>query len=361
MHKQNIALLSVVFILIGIGIIMVFNTAAMVAILRFNNPLYFLARHLILAFIGLIFMFISMNIRYEMLKKLGKPFLIITVILLIMVYFPNIGRAAGGARRWIRIGPLSMQPSELAKLVMIMYAANFLTIKQHNIKEFMRGFLPPMLVLGLVLVLIIKNDLGSCVLIAGIVLTMMFISGANIKHLAIFVLSSLPAVYIAIYTFPYRMKRIMVFLNPWEDPLGKGYQIIQSFYALGSGGWFGKGLGKGIQKLFYLPEAHTDFIFSIIGEELGFIGTSLIILLYAYVIWRGIIIAYHAPDLYGHLLAIGITVMIAYQVIINIGVVTGLLPTKGTTLPFISFGGSSLIVNMTAIGLLLNVSREWER
>ncbi|MCK4400899.1 putative lipid II flippase FtsW [bacterium] len=352
MHKQNIALLSAVFVLISIGIIMVFNTAAMVSIL---------VRHLILAFIGLIFMFTSMNIRYEMLKKLGKPLLVLTIILLILVYFPHIGRAAGGARRWIRIGHFSMQPSELAKLVMIMYASNFLSKKRHNIKEFIRGFLPPMLVLGLVLALIIKNDLGSCVLIAGIVLTMMFISGANMKHLAIFFLASLPAIYIAIRTFPYRMKRIMVFLDPWEDPLGKGYQIIQSFYALGSGGWWGKGLGKGIQKLFYLPEAHTDFIFSIIGEELGFIGTLLIIMLYTYIIWRGIIIAYHAPDLYGHLLAIGITAMIAYQVIINIGVVTGLLPTKGTTLPFISFGGSSLIVNMIAIGLLINVSKEWER
>jgi len=340
---------------------MVFSTGALIADEKFNNLFHFLERHLLWVFIGLIFMVTSMNIRYEMLKKLGKPLLIITIILLILVHFPYIGKAAGGARRWIRVGPLSIQPSELAKLVMIMYAANFLTKKQRNIKEFIRGFLPPMLVLGLVLALIIKNDLGACVLIAGIVLTMMFISGANIKHLAIFFLASLPAIYIAICTFPYRMKRIMVFLDPWEDPLGKGYQIIQSFYALGSGGWFGKGLGKGIQKLFYLPEAHTDFIFSIIGEELGFIGTSLIILLYTYIIWRGIIIAYHAPDLYGHLLAIGITIMIAYQVIINIGVVTGLLPTKGTTLPFISFGGSSLIVNMTAIGLLLNISKEWER
>ena len=340
---------------------MVFSTGALIADEKFNNLFHFLERHLLWVFIGFIFMVTSMNIRYEMLKKLGKPFLVVTIILLILVYFPHIGKAAGGARRWIRVGPLSIQPSELARLVMIMYAANFLTRKQRNIKEFIRGFLPPMLVLGLVLALIIKNDLGACVLIAGIVLTMLFISGANIKHLAIFFLASLPAVYIAIRTFPYRIKRITVFLNPWEDPLGKGYQIIQSFYALGSGGWFGRGLGRGIQKLFYLPEAHTDFIFSIIGEELGFIGTSVIIILFTYIIWRGITIAYHAPDLYGHLLAIGITVMIAYQVIINIGVVTGLLPTKGTTLPFISFGGSSLIVNMTSIGLLLNVSKEWER
>jgi len=258
----------------------------------------------------------------------------------------------------LRIGAVGFQPSELGKLALILYLADYLTRKQDKIKSFSRGFFPPMLVLGgMTGLILIQPDLGTVVLLGIVSLILLFVAGIRIIYLGGLVLFSLPALYFLISGVGYRQRRILAFLNPWQHATGAGYQIVQSFLALGSGGIKGVGLGESRQKLFYLPASYTDFIFSIVGEELGFIGTVSLVVLFLVFLWAGIRVAYQSPDLFGYLLGIGITVAISLQAIINIGVATGSLPTKGISLPFISFGGSSLLFNMMGVGLLLNISR----
>ncbi|MCD5401705.1 putative lipid II flippase FtsW [candidate division NPL-UPA2 bacterium] len=359
MAKSSHLLFIVTFILIGFGLVAIYSTSAIFAEEKFGDSLFFLKRQLLWASLGLVTMLAAWRVKYELIRALGKPLLFLTLTLLILVLLPQFGREVGGAQRWLRIGGFSFQPSELGKLALLIYLADYLARKQDRIKSFSRGFFPPLLIVGGIVGLIfLQPDLGTGLFIGMVFLVLLFVAGVRIIHLAGFALSSLPVLYFLIMGADYRLRRLLTFLDPGKDPLGAGFQITQSFLALGLGGMRGVGLGESRQKLFYLPASHTDFIFSIVGEELGFLGTASLVILFLVFIWAGIRIASRAPDLFGYLLGVGITVTIGLQAIINMGVATGALPTTGIPLPFISFGGSSLLFNMTGVGLLLNVSRQ---
>ncbi|MFH1778515.1 MAG: putative lipid II flippase FtsW [Candidatus Omnitrophota bacterium] len=362
MRKLRLQLFVVTVILIAFGIVMVYSASAIYAYEYLKDSAYFLKRHLIYLFLGITASLWIMSVDYNVIKKYIKPVLIISFILLILVLIPGIGREIAGARRWFRFSIFSFQPSQALKLALILYIADVLSRKQSEIRSFFHGFLPPMIILGVsVGLILLQPDLGTAVAIAAVVYMMLFIAGIRLFHLVPLLVSSLPALGVIILAKPYRMKRISAFLNPWEDPQGIGFQIIQSYIALGSGGLFGVGLGQSRQKLFYLPGAHTDFIFSIIGEELGLIGTASIVILFIVFIWLGVRIAIRSRDLFGHLAALGIVLMIGLEAVINIGVATGSIPTKGLPLPFISYGGSSLIFDMMGVALLLNIAKCSER
>jgi len=286
------------------------------------------------------------------------PALIVAGVCLVLVLVPPIGQAINGTRRWIRLGPVSFQPVELAKLALVVYLAAFLARKRGALEEFRTGTLPPLLVVGVLAGLVLlQPDLGNCMTLIVLTFALLYLAGSPIKHLAWVAAPALPLIVVAIWMAPYRMRRITAFVDPWADPRGGGFQIIQSWLALGNGGVLGQGIGASRQKLFYLPESHTDFIFAILGEELGFVGAVAIVALFAVLVWRGLRVGLRAPDAFGAYLALGITVLIATQTLLNLGVVTGLLPTKGLPLPFISFGGSALLMTMLATGMLLNISQ----
>ncbi|MCR4337951.1 MAG: putative lipid II flippase FtsW [Candidatus Omnitrophica bacterium] len=358
MRQIRIAIATIVSFLIFVGIVMIYSSTGIYALQEMGDKLYFLKRHLIFLSLGLLLTLGVMMIDYRILQKLSKPILFVAVILLILVLIPGIGQYINGARRWFKMGPFNFQPSEFAKLAMVIYAADFLARKQSKVKSFFHGFLPLMTVVGVVCALILKQpDLGSSFLIGVVVLTMLFVAGVELKYLGFLGFMTLPAFFVLIVNVPYRWTRIITFLDPWEDSQGTGFQLTQSQIALGSGGIFGVGLGHSMQKLFYLPAAHTDFILSIIGEELGFIGAFTVILFFIAFIWQGARLAKRVSDPFGYFLSIGIVVMLGFQAMINIGVSIGALPTKGLPLPFISYGGSALIFNLMEIGLLLNISR----
>jgi cell division protein FtsW len=284
--------------------------------------------------------------------------LLISVVLLIAVLIPGIGTTAGGAQRWIRFpGGFSLQPAEVAKFGWVVYLAYSLAKKREKVATFSVGFLPHVVMGGGLILLCLKEpDFGSAVLLLTVMFILLFAAGAKISYLVLTVLLALPVGYHLIASSPYRMKRIQAFLDPWPHRHDVGYQVAESLMSIGSGGATGLGLGDGRQKLFFLPEAHTDFIYAIIGEELGLIGVTFLVLLYAIIIWRGLRAALRAPETFGCYLALGITSIIAFQATVNMSVAMGLLPTKGLTLPFISYGGSSLIVLMGAVGVLLSIS-----
>lgn len=361
MRRIRIRLFMVTVILLSIGVVMVYSSSAISAYETLKDSAYYLKRHLIYLFLGGLAAMWIMSVDYDLIRKRIKPILVISFLLLILVLVPHVGREIAGARRWFRFSILSFQPSQVAKLVLILYFADVLSRKQNEIRSFTRGFLPPMIILGLsVGLILLEPDLGTAVAISLVSFIMLFVAGIRLFHLVPVLISSMPALAVIILAKPYRMKRILAFLNPWQDPQGIGFQIIQSYIALGSGGLIGVGLGQSRQKLLYLPGCHTDFIFSIIGEELGLIGTAAIIALFAVFIWLGIKISVRSRDLFGHLAALGITSMIGLEAIINIGVATGSIPTKGLSLPFISYGGSSLVVDMMAVALLLNIAKHSE-
>lgn len=358
MGKSGYLLFLVTFVLIGFGLVAIYSTSAILAEEKFGDSLFFLKRQLLWVSLGLVAMLAAWGVKYELIKALSKPLLFLTITLLVLVLFPQFGREAGGARRWLRIGGFGFQPSEIGKLALLIYLADYLTRKQDRIKRFSQGFLPPILILGgIVGLVLLQPDLGTGLLLGIVSLILLFIAGVRIIYLTGLALSSLPALYFLIMGVGYRQRRILAFLDPWKDASGMGYQITQSFMALGSGGVKGIGLGESRQKLFYLPASYTDFIFSIVGEELGILGTASIVILFLVFLWAGMRVACRAPDLFGYLLGVGVTLTISLQAIINMGVATGALPTKGIPLPFISFGGSSLIFNLAGVGLLLNISR----
>ncbi len=362
MRQTRIHLFMVTVILLAIGVVMVYSSSAVNALETFKDSAYYLKRHLVYMFLGILGALWIMSIDYEIIKKYIKPALIISFFLLVLVLIPGISREIAGARRWFRFSLLSFQPSQVAKLVLILYFADVLSRKQSEIKSFTHGFMPPMIMLGIsVGLILLEPDLGTAVCISLVSFIMLFVAGIRLAHLLPILVSSLPALAVIILTKPYRMKRIFAFIDPWQDPQGIGFQIIQSYIALGSGGPFGVGLGQSRQKLFYLPGCHTDFIFSIIGEELGLVGAAAVIILFAIFIWLGIKIALRSRDMFGHLAALGIVSMIVLEAVINIGVATGSLPTKGLSLPFISYGGSSLVVDMMAVALLLNIAKYSEK
>ncbi|UHA59380.1 stage V sporulation protein E [Metabacillus litoralis] len=351
-------LVILTLLLLTIGLIMVYSASAVWATYKFDDSFFFAKRQLLFAGVGVIAMFFIMNVDYWTWRTWSKMLIIICFFLLIAVLIPGIGMERNGSRSWIGVGAFSIQPSEFMKLAMIAFLAKFLSENQKKITSFKKGLVPS---LGLVFtafgIIMLQPDLGTGTVMVGTCIVMIFVSGARVVHFAWLGLLGVVGFVALVLSAPYRIKRITSFLDPWEDPLGSGFQIIQSLYAIGPGGLFGQGLGQSRQKFFYLPEPQTDFIFAILAEELGFIGGSLVILLFGLLLWRGVRIALGAPDLYGSFLAIGIITMVAIQVMINIGVVTGLMPVTGITLPFLSYGGSSLTLMLMAMGVLLNVSR----
>ncbi len=354
----RVNIFAVTVVLICIGVIMIYSASSIYAFERYKDGFFFLKRHISFLAIGTILTFLVMCMDYRSFQRFAKPLLIIAFVLLVLVLIPGIGREVSGARRWFRFKFLSFQPSEFALLAVIIYIADFISRKEALIKSFVRGFLPPMLVLGgISFLILLQPDLGTTVSLAVVVVSMLFVARVRLSYIVSILLSSIPALSLLILSAPYRRARILAFLNPWADPKGVGFQIIQSQVALGSGGIFGCGLGHSKQKLFYLPAAHTDFIFSIIGEELGLIGTVAVIALFMAFIHLGMKIVKNAPDRFGFFLSLGLLSMICFRVIINIGVSCGLFPTKGLPLPFISYGGSSFIFDMVAVGILMNVAR----
>ncbi len=350
-------LLSVIFISF-FGLLMVYSTSSIYALGVHNDSLKFLKLHLIYLTLGLSSMFVFMHLDYRVLRKFVYPAYIICLILLIAVLIPGVGKKVGGAQRWLDLGPVAFQPAELAKFVIILYLAYSLDKKSNRIDSFSVGFLSHLITAGIFIVLIfVEPDFGTSATIAILCIFMMFIGNAKIKHILIMSATVAVFTFFAVSTKGYRMNRLLSFLAPWEDPFGKGYQTIQSFISLASGEILGTGLGNSSQKLFFLPHAHTDFIFSIIGEELGFIGIACLILAFLFILWRSIRIAIKSPDKFGCYLVCGFALLIAIQASINMSVSVGLLPTKGTTLPFISYGGSSLVCCLSAMGIILNVSR----
>ncbi len=357
----RINIFATAVILICIGVVMIYSASSIYAWERYKDSAFFLKRHLSFLVIGILLTTLVMAFDYRKLREYSKPLLLISFMLLIMVLIPGLGREVSGARRWFRFKFISFQPSQLASLAMIIYMADFIARKGNLLGSFLRGFLPPIITLGAVLLLIlVQPDLGTAIFIAVVVFVMLFVSWVRPVYLLSLFLASLPALYVLILGVPYRRTRILAFINPWLDPKGSGFQIIQSQLALGSGGIFGVGLGQSRQKLFYLPAAHTDFIFSIIGEELGLIGTLAVVALFIAFIHNGLKIIKNAPDKFGYFLALGLVLMVTLKAMINIGVSCGLLPTKGLPLPFISYGGSSLIFDMISVGILMNIARTGE-
>lgn len=357
-RHSDYALLVTAVLLLGLGIVMVFSASAVMAMTSYGDPFYFLKRQAIWAAVGIISMVIFMNFDYWHYKKFPTVIIGLSILLLILVLVPGIGRTSHGAQRWIGFGPIGISPSEPAKLALAIYLAAMFSKETYEIRSFIRGVLPP-IALGLIMfgLIYLQPDLGTGLTLIGTTFIMLFSAGANLWHLAALVALGTPGVFAAIVSEDYRKRRFLAFLNPWADPKDSGYQIIQSLYALGSGGPFGVGLGKSKQKFLYLPEMHSDFIFAIIGEELGFMGAAAVIMLFFFFAWRGYRIAIKAPDCFSCLLACGLTSMILFQAIINIGVVTATLPITGIPLPFLSSGGSSLVFTLAAVGILLNISR----
>ncbi|MFH1198882.1 MAG: putative lipid II flippase FtsW [Candidatus Omnitrophota bacterium] len=357
----RINLFTIAFILVCIGIVMIYSASSIYSWERYHDGFFFLKRHISFIVIGALLAFLAMSVDYRNFQKYSKAMLVVALILLVLVMIPGLGREVSGARRWFRFKFISFQPSEFANLAVIIYIADFISRKGNFIKSFVRGFLPPMCVLGAVaLLILVQPDLGTTVALATVVFIMLFVAGIRPAHLLSVFLLSLPALYFLVFHVPYRRARILAFLNPWADPRGSGFQIIQSQIALGSGGVFGAGLGHSKQKLFYLPAAHTDFIFSIIGEELGLFGTIGIIVLFMVFIQQGLKVIKNSPDKFGYFLALGLVAMVTIKAVINIGVSCGVLPTKGLPLPFISYGGSSFVFDMVCIGILMNIARTGE-
>src|SRR6058998_586317 len=345
-------------VLLSTGVVMVHSASAIVAADRFHDPYFFLKKQIFWALLGAACLWVAIRVDYRRLEAFVLPLLIFVGILLVLVLVSPIGQAINGTRRWIRLGPVSFQPAELAKLALVLYLAAFLARAGEAVTEFRRGLVPPLAVAGLLAALVLAQpDLGNCLTLITLTFTLLFLAGGRVRHLGLVLALALPPLVVAIWAAPYRLRRIVAFLDPWSDPRGSGFQIIQSWLALGNGGIFGQGIGASRQKLFYLPESHTDFIFAILGEELGFVGAAAIVALFAVLVWRGLRVGLRAPDAFGAYLALGITVLLATQTLVNLGVVTGLLPTKGLPLPFISFGGSALLMTMLATGMLLSISQ----
>ncbi len=359
-NDAKIVLLTVC-ILVMLGIVMIYSTSAVYAYTNYGDSLHFIKKHLYYLFLGIVGAFACMYFSPKFFQDNAKYLLLGVIVFLIAILVPGIGVEAGGARRWMKIFGMGFQPSELAKFITIVYLADFTSRKRYLIGSIRYGLLPSISVLGLICGLIfLEPDMGTSVAIFIVGFMILFISGVKTQYLIFMAASALPVFIAAVVAAPYRMRRIAAFLDPWKDAQGSGFQLVQSFIALGSGGILGVGLGASKQKLFYLPESHTDFIFAIIGEELGFLGTFTTLLAFGALIWFAFRIAFKVKDVFMSRVAYGIAAMIAFEVLVNIGVSTGSLPTKGLPLPFISYGGSSLVCHLAAIGLLFNISREAE-
>jgi cell division protein FtsW len=356
-ERPDILILVITLILVTVGTAMIYSSSSILAMERFKDAQYFLKKQVFFVLIGMTAMVLLTKLDYHLLRKWAYPGVILSIILLLLIFVPHLGIRAGGARRWLNLVFFSFQVTEFAKICIVLFLAHFLSRKVNVLKSFSRGVLAPLLVTFFIIGLIaLEPDFGTAVIIAMILMMMLFLAGCSMKHLGGLTALLIPAAVWMVMFKSYRMDRLKVFLNPWSDPGNKGFQIIQSLLSFGSGGAFGVGIGDGMQKLFYLPEPHTDFILSVIAEESGFVGVMAVICLFAVLIVRGFMVAFRAPDLFGTLLAAGLTMVLALGAFINIAGVMGLIPLKGLTLPFLSYGGTSLIMSLVAVGILLNIS-----
>ncbi len=352
----DLGLLFPVLLLVGMGIVMVYSASSALALKKFGSDYFFLKKQAAFSLIGIVMLVVFSYIPFRLYRTVAYPALAVAIAMLVAVAFSEWGVAAGGSARWLQLGPLRFQPSELARLALVTYLAYSMSKKDERLRDFYVGFLPHLIVLSVLMsLLLLQPDFGSAVVLAALTWIMLFVGGCRITHLLSVIVALAPMAWLFMHQADYRVRRLMSFLDPWQYPTAEGYQIIHSLMAFGTGGVTGAGLGKGYQKLFYLPEPHTDFIFSVVGEELGLIGVMIVILLYGIILTRGICIARNTPDRFGSFMAMGITVTIGLQVCINMGVALGLLPTKGLTLPFLSYGGTNLLTNMAAVGILMNI------
>jgi cell division protein FtsW len=358
---DQIILMSV-FILLALGLTMVFNASTVMAQAQYQDPYFFLKRQALYALLGIGVLFLGRAINYHCYQKLAYPFLVVTLICLVLVFVPGIGGKVRGAARWLKLGPFNLQPSEFAKLALTLFLAYSLAKKREKMKFFSIGFLPHMVVAGIFIVLVgLEPDFGTAITLAAIVFTMLFVGGTRLTYIFLALGSGVGLAVIMVLRDPKKLGRIFSYQDPWKYGQDLGYQLKQSLLAIGSGGLWGVGPGQSRAKLFYLPDAHTDFIFSIFSEEMGFVGVILVLALLAILVYRGLLLSLRAPDTFGSYLALGLTLLIGLPAAINLGVVSGIFPTKGLSLPFLSYGGSSLLANLLAVGILLNISKQIKR
>jgi len=355
--KSDPILFLATLLLLCLSIVMVYSASAVVTLERYGRPSMFLVKQAMWAVLGLGLLGLVMRIDYRTYREpvfIWTSLVIVLGALVAVLFMPPVNNA----RRWFGLAGIGVQPSEVSKLVAILFIAALLERRSHRINELGYAVAPIALLVGCLFALImLEPDFGTAMSLALIAFVMVFAAGLNYGYIVGAALVGLPALYILVMGTAYRRRRMLTFLNPWEDPLGDGFQIIQSLIAIGTGGVWGKGLMNGAQKLFYLPEPHTDFIYSVISEELGLVGATAVLLCFCVVTWRGVRVALRAPDAFGAYLAFGLTTMIALQAFINISVVLGMMPTKGIPLPLVSFGGSSLLISLVGMGILLNVSQ----
>jgi cell division protein FtsW len=355
--KSDRVLFLTTILLVAVSIVMVYSASAVMADNRYGQPYFFLIKQLLWATLGVALLWFVMRIDYRMYREpvfIWSCLGIVAVALVAVLFGPPVNNA----RRWFSVGGLGIQPSELAKLSAIVFIAALLERRMHRINEVRYALLPISIVVGgLAGLILLEPDFGTAMTLALIAAVMVFAAGVSYTYVIGAVLAAVPIVAVLVMSSGYRRRRLTAFLNPWDDPLGDGFQIIQSLIAVGTGGITGRGVMNGVQKLFYLPEAHTDFIYAVISEELGLIGATCVLVCFCVITWRGLRIALRAPDAFGGFLALGLTTMVAVQGFVNMSVVLGLLPTKGIPLPFVSAGGSSLLINLIGMGVLLNVSQ----
>jgi cell division protein FtsW len=355
----DIILLLVTLILVTVGTAMIYSSSSIIALERFKDGQYFLKKQILFVFLGLISMVLMTKIPYTQLRKWAYPGMLLSLLLLAILLIPNVGIKRGGATRWLNMGVFSFQVTEMVKISMVVFLAHLLARKAHQLKKFSKGVLIPIVITSVVILLVLlEPDFGTAAIIAAILILMLCIAGSRITHILLLMAAFIPVGVLLILYKGYRVARLTAFLDPWKDASNTGFQIIQSLLSFGSGGTFGVGIGDGMQKLFYLPEPHTDFILSILAEESGFIGVTIVIVMFAIFAYRGFMIALKAPDLFGTLLAVGLTMVITLESFINIAGVMGLIPLKGLVLPFLSYGGTAFIMSMTAVGILLNISTQ---
>jgi cell division protein FtsW len=358
LNRPDLWLLIAAAGLAGLGVVMVFNASYFYAQDRYGDPLIFFRKHLLALGTGTVLLLFVSRVRLDWFERIAYPALVCTIVALVMVLIPGLGIARGGARRWVGVGHFNFQPSEFAKIIIVLYLARSISRKHERMHEFFPGVVPHLLVVGLCALLIAAQpDFGTAAIVMLVLVLMLYGGGARPAHLIGLALTALPPVAFALIHAPYRWRRILAFINPWRYSQDIAFQLVQSLIAFGSGGLTGVGLGGSKQKMFFLPAAHTDFIFALIGEELGLCGALAVLALFAVVGMRGFRVALRHPDPFASMLALGITLVILLEAVVNVGVVLGLLPTKGLALPFLSYGGSALIGTLVQIGILASLSR----
>jgi cell division protein FtsW len=345
-------------VLVALGALMVLNTTYFLGQEKSGDPFHFFKLHLLHVGAGFVVLMLLSQFSLAGLRRLVMPLMIVAITLLILVWIPGLGVVRGGARRWVRLGPVLAEPSELVKFAVIFFFADFFAKRQDLMASFKHGPLPAFLIIGPIALLVLKQpDFGTTVMLALVLFALLFAAGARARHLGAAGGLALAALVLQAVAKPYRVKRLTTFMDPWSSARGAGFQLTQSLIALGEGGGWGMGLGAGRQKMFYLPQAHTDFVFAVVVEEFGMLGAAVVFALFCAILFRGMRIAHEEPDPFASLLAVGLTAMLSLQALVNMAVVIGLVPTKGLPLPFLSYGGTSIVMSMSALGVLLALSR----